>query len=138
MIDLLTAIILLCFPIAVFAATEPLDGVSWGMYGIIMGFSIMCGFASYFSNIDRDSNPFSLMTFIGQIATSGVAGLVAHWLCEWRGFEQPATFAAAGIAGYMGIRFIYFLERIIKNALIQFFEKKLHISLHDEDNHDHH
>lgn len=53
---------------------------------------------------------FNFTEFVGEIATSAVAGMVTYWLCKSFGVNEYATAAGVAIAGHMGARILFILE----------------------------
>lgn len=53
---------------------------------------------------------FNVTEFVGEIATSGFAGVITFWLCEASKFPPLMSAALVGISGHMGSRAIFLLE----------------------------
>lgn len=58
-----------------------------------------------------EARPFNLAELIGEIFTSGFAGVITFWLCEAAGIGGLITAALVGISGHMGSRAIFRFER---------------------------
>lgn len=69
------------------------------------------GIAHYLKRLKE--SPASVFTFaelIGELAISSFAGIMIFLLCEWLMADRLLSAAAAGIAGHMGSKAIYYLE----------------------------
>lgn len=64
------------------------------------------------------ARPFNFAELIGEVATSAFAGVITFWLCEASGFNQLISAAFVGIAGHMGSRAIFHLERFAEEKMI--------------------
>lgn len=60
---------------------------------------------------------FSISELVGELVISGFVGIITFYLCEYAHFPQPLTGACVGIAGHMGSRFIFLVEKNILNKL---------------------
>lgn len=60
------------------------------------------------------ARPFNLTELIGEIFTSGFAGVLTFWLCEFSGIAPLMTAALVGISGHMGGRAIFQIEQWIE------------------------
>ena len=58
-----------------------------------------------------DARPFNMAEFIGEVLTSGFAGVLTFYLCEWADVAQLLTAAFVGISGHMGSRALFMFER---------------------------
>jgi hypothetical protein len=65
----------------------------------------------------RWGKAFSVMELIGELATSGFAGILSFYLCEAADFDPLLTAVTVGIAGHMGGRTIALIERIFSSRL---------------------
>jgi hypothetical protein len=73
------------------------------------------GLTSYLSRVRSGKRePFSAAELIGEMATSGFAGLLSFWACEGSGVAPLYTAVIVGISGHMGGRALFLLEDIIK------------------------
>lgn len=54
---------------------------------------------------------FNITEFIGELMTSGFAGLLTFWLCEWAGIDKMLSAVLIGISGHMGSRAIFRMEK---------------------------
>jgi len=57
-----------------------------------------------------ETRPFNVAELVGEIFTSGFAGILTFWLCEYSGIPPLMTAAMVGISGHMGSRALYHLE----------------------------
>jgi len=81
-------------------------------YVWVIALSVWAGSVSYLYKL-RSGLRFSLMEFIGEIATSGFVGLLTYWLCEYADIAAPLNAVMVGISAHMGSRAIWALENII-------------------------
>ena len=54
---------------------------------------------------------FNLTEFIGELVTSGFAGLLTFWMCEAAGVNKMLAAVLIGVSGHMGSRAIFRLEK---------------------------
>lgn len=54
---------------------------------------------------------FNITELIGELMTSGFAGLLTFWLCEWAGIDKMLSAVMIGISGHMGSRAIFRFEK---------------------------
>lgn len=87
-------------------------------YGYILGISIVGGAVAWWRRVRRGEIASAhVRDFIGEIATSGFAGLLTFWVCESLSVPLIMTAPLAGIAGHMGGRAIDMLEtHLLKRA----------------------
>ncbi len=64
------------------------------------------------------TRPFNLPEFFGEVLTSGFAGVLTFYLCEWAGVAQLLTAALVGISGHMGSRAIFLFEKWAEKRFI--------------------
>lgn len=69
----------------------------------------------------RNPRKFSLLELVGELFTSGFVGVATFMILD--GLEQPAGLcaAASGIAGHMGTRLLFALERAAEARLNALF-----------------
>ena len=92
----------------------------------VFGLAALGGAVSFIRKIKLGhARVFNVVEFIGEIFTSAFAGVLTFYLCEWSSFSQLATAAFVGIAGHMGSRAIFMLEK--------FFEAKFPRPIHTGD-----
>lgn len=77
-----------------------------------MGFvAVSGGLVSFYHKVKTGKvRAFNFTEFVGEIATSAIAGLVTYWLCKGFGVNEYATAAGVAIAGHMGARILFILE----------------------------
>lgn len=63
------------------------------------------------------ARPFNFAEFIGEIATSGFAGVLTFLICEASQVSPLLTAAFVGISGHMGSRSILYLEQWAESKL---------------------
>jgi len=69
------------------------------------------GIVNYIKRIQLgESHRFNFMELVGELVTSGFAGVITFWLCEASNITPLITAALVGISGHMGSRAIYFFE----------------------------
>lgn len=82
-------------------------------YVWVVGLACAGGIVKYINSAKR----FSVAILIRDIITSGFAGLIAFWLCEWTNTTGPLMGVLIGVTGVMGNRVWKEFERIIKRRL---------------------
>jgi len=96
--------------ISAHAEGGPLD-VPIRQYGFVLAVAILGGVVSFYGKVVSGKlPPWSLLHLVGEMATSGFAGLLAFWLCSFANTPEMLTAAMSGIAGYMGTRAINAIE----------------------------
>lgn len=60
---------------------------------------------------------FSIVELIGEVATSGFAGVLVFWLCEAAGVHALVTAATVGVAGHIGGRSLILIEEFLLHKL---------------------
>lgn len=84
----------------------------WLTYIYVMALAAFGGTVSFARKLRNGvSRAFNFTEFVGEIVTSGFAGLLTFWLCEWSGVAPLLTAVFIGISGHMGSRAIFRLER---------------------------
>lgn len=85
-------------------------------YAWVLGLSIMGGFAAFMRKLkDGSARVFNFVEFIGEVVTSAFAGLITFYLCEASHLDRMLSAALVGIAGHMGSRAIYLLEKFLSD-----------------------
>lgn len=54
---------------------------------------------------------FNITEFVGELMTSGFAGLLTFWLCEAADVNKLLSAVLIGISGHMGSRAIFKIEK---------------------------
>lgn len=87
-------------------------------YAWVIVLSIWGGAVNFYQKVKAgDARPFNFVEFIGEICTSGFAGVITFYLCEAGNFSPLMTAAMVGIAGHMGGRAIFQLERLVATKI---------------------
>jgi len=78
------------------------------------------GVVSFLAKVKAgNARAFNFVELIGEIVTSGFAGVLTFWLCEAAGINGLVTAALVGISGHMGSRAIYKMEQWATSKLIK-------------------
>lgn len=89
---------------------DPLD-YPLRQYIFLLGIALLGGLVSFYNRVRRGAaQAWNVMHLVGELATSGFAGLLAFWLCAYAGTPQLVTAALVGVAGHMGTRAIAMFE----------------------------
>jgi hypothetical protein len=87
------------------------ETISLLTYGWVIGLSALGGVVAFARKVkDGHARAWNFAEFLGEIATSALAGLITFYLCEWSGFAPLATAALVAISGHMGSRALFQLE----------------------------
>ncbi len=81
---------------------------------VFLIFALWGGFCHYISSVRTGKRRFSLLELAGDLTYSGFAGLLAAAVAQHFQLSDWATFAICGMAGHMGSRTVFLLERAIK------------------------
>lgn len=85
---------------------------SWITYAWVAGLSMLGGFVNFAAKCRAGkARPFNLIELVGELITSGFAGVITFFLCEAAGIGQLASAPLIGIAGHMGTRALFLMER---------------------------
>ena len=88
-------------------------------YAWVLALAMLGGTASFFGKIKSGSvRWFNLAELIGEMFISAFAGIVTFYLCEAGGFNQLMTAALVAIAGHMGTRAIFIMERFFEQRVL--------------------
>lgn len=91
-------------------------------YFWIILLSVIGGFINFYHKVQRGLvRPFNVTELIGELITSGFAGVLTFWLCEWSQLNPLLTAVLVGISGHMGARTIFLLERWASSKFENFF-----------------
>lgn len=78
----------------------------------------MGGFVSFYQKVKAgEARPFNIVELIGELATSGFAGMLAYWLCQYAGINQWLMAAVVGMAGHGGSRALFVMEKWAERKL---------------------
>lgn len=97
----------LLLPIAAFAQNRGKNPLEYSVseYALFLGVSVLGGLVSWWNKVRTGVIPAtSINHLIGELCTSGFAGLLTFWFCEWSGFPQLLTAIFTGVMGHMGTR----------------------------------
>lgn len=61
---------------------------------------------------------FNFTELIGELVTSGLSGVITYFFCQYAGIDPWLTAAMVGIAGHMGSRIIFRLEKYFERRFI--------------------
>ena len=93
---------------------------SWVTYLWVIGLSLWGGLVSFYTKVQKGIvRAFNLTELLGELATSGLTGVVTFYLCELS--DTPPLLSAVFIAvsGHMGSRLIFMLESRIERKAKQ-------------------
>lgn len=90
---------------------DPLD-YPLRQYIFLLGIALLGGLVSFYNRVRSGAaSAWNATQLVGELATSGFAGLLAFWLCAYAGTPQLVTAALVGVAGHMGTRAIAVFEQ---------------------------
>ncbi|NOR64555.1 MAG: hypothetical protein GQ468_00895 [Candidatus Scalindua sp.] len=85
-------------------------------YVWVIGLSLWGGLVSYARKVKTQTIPrYSILEFIGEMATSGFIGVVTFFLCEFAQLDRLVTAAMVGISGHAGSRAIFQVESFLRD-----------------------
>lgn len=91
---------------------------SYWTYVLVIGLALWGGLAGYLHRINEGSvRSFSIASLCGELTISGFVGLVTFWGCQSWGLDITKSAIMGGIAGHMGSRAIFLLERYFHAVL---------------------
>lgn len=94
------------------AAKDPLN-YPLKQYGFVLAMALLGGLVSWIAKVRAGTlQAWNLMSLVGELCTSALAGLLCFWLCEWQGFSPLLTASLVGIAGHMGTRALLMAEKV--------------------------
>ncbi|MFW6021781.1 MAG: phage holin family protein [Guyparkeria sp.] len=95
------------------AATGLLDQYPWLTYWWVLVLAGWGGIVSYLRKVrSGEVSRFSLTELIGELVTSGFAGLLTFLACRSAGIDELMTGVLVGISGHMGARGIFAAEKL--------------------------
>lgn len=92
----------------------PKDPFSYSVltYVWVLALSALGGVVSFYGKIKSGAaRAFNITEFMGELFTSGFAGLLTFWLCESAGLDKLLSAVLIGISGHMGSRAIFAIEK---------------------------
>lgn len=103
---------------------SPFD-FSWVTYLWVIVWAVAGGMVSFYRKMKEGHvRAFNFTEFIGELVTSGFAGLLTFWLCEAAEINKLLAAVFIGISGHMGSRVIFLLEKYTGERLEKFTEAK--------------
>jgi LydA holin phage, holin superfamily III len=91
--------------------TIPLITYAW-----VFGMAFLGGFVSFMRKMKEGHvRVWNFAEFIGEMATSAFAGVMAFYFCQWSGFPDMLTASAVGVSGHMGSKAIFLAERFFES-----------------------
>lgn len=96
------------------------DPSSYSMitYAWVVALAALGGTVNFMRKVkDGAARAFNFTEFIGELMTSGFAGLLTFWLCEWAGIDKMLSAVMIGISGHMGSRAIFKIEKWAEERL---------------------
>lgn len=97
---------------------DPLS-YGWITYAWVFALACLGGATSFFAKVRAGTARwFNLTELLGELFTSAFAGVITFYLCEASKFPGLLTAALVGIAGHMGSRAIYVLERFFEQRIL--------------------
>lgn len=81
----------------------------------VLALASFAGFVSWMRKVrEGHSRPFNLIELVGEIATAALAGLLTFWLCEWAEVSKLLAAVFIAVAGHMGTRALFLLEKFME------------------------
>lgn len=81
-------------------------------YAWVIGLSTVGGLVSWLRRVrEGNARAFNLAELVGEIVTAGFAGLLTFWLCEAADMNELVQAVMIAIAGHMGSRTLFLLEK---------------------------
>ena len=85
-------------------------------YGWVFALAILGGIVNFMRKLALgQTRIFNIAELVGEIVTSGFAGVLTFWLCENAGIAPLVTAALVGISGHMGSRALFLFEDFLKS-----------------------
>lgn len=98
--------------------TKSPESYSLIQYAGVLSLAIWGGVINYMRRMRSARVPtFSIVELIGEVATSGFAGILVFWLCEAAGVHALITAATVGVAGHIGGRSLILIEEFLLHKL---------------------
>lgn len=78
----------------------------------VMALAGLGGVVSFYGKLKSGAvRAFNFTEFVGELFTSGFAGLLTFWLCESANLDKLLSAVLIGISGHMGSRAIFAIEK---------------------------
>jgi len=101
-------------------STYPLLTYLW-----VIGLSVFSGFASFMRNLKKGrARVFNIVEFVGEIASSALAGLITFWLCQESNVSQLMTAVFVAVSGHMGSKALNMFEEWAEKRFPDLANKK--------------
>lgn len=110
------------------ATKSPLDLPlkSYLFFGLV---ALLGGLVNWFSRVKRgEAQASNIAQLVGELVTSGVAGLMAWWFMQWMHIDEMLQAPIVGVAGHMGATALQWAEIVLKRRA----EAMLGISTKDQ------
>jgi hypothetical protein len=93
----------------------PFDLALIGTYLWVIAVALLGGAASFYQKVKAgQARWFNFAEFVGEMTTSALAGVLTFWLCEYASLNPWLQAAFIGIAGHMGSRALFMLEKMFE------------------------
>lgn len=87
-------------------------------YAWVFGLAMLGGMVNFARKVRTGAaRVFNVTEFIGELLTSGFAGLLTFWLCEAADMNKLVSAVLIGISGHMGSRAIFKFEKWAEEKL---------------------
>jgi LydA holin phage, holin superfamily III len=87
---------------------------SYITYLWVLGLSALGGVVAFARKVrEGHARAWNFAEFVGELVTSGFAGVMTFYMCEYSNFAPLLTASLVGIAGHMGSRAIFLLESFL-------------------------
>jgi hypothetical protein len=84
-------------------------------YAWVIALSSWGGAVSYWRKVtSQQIDKFQITVLMGELMTSGFAGVLTFWLAHAAGFNELIIAALVGISGHMGARAVTYLEHVLQ------------------------
>ena len=94
--------------------------ISMATYTLMISLAFWGGVASYMRKVKSGLTArFSITELIGELFISGFVGLITFYLCESAKIDQMISAALVGIAGHMGSRAIFLIEKYLQSKFLK-------------------
>lgn len=81
-------------------------------YMWVLGLSLWGGIVSFMRKLrSGESRIFNFTELVGELVTSGFAGMITFYLCQFADISDLLTSVLVGISGHMGSRAIFQIEK---------------------------
>lgn len=99
------------------AGPQSYDAITYAGVVLLALWGGTVNFCSRLMQQDRRRR-FSLAELFGELATSGLAGVLIFWLLEYMNTPPLLTASLIGISGHMSSRTLFLIERMLQNRLM--------------------